>query len=330
MGAAGRAVLSVGRALIVPETRRHFLGALGWTMPPGVDDLDLSAIDPSDVIDKLTILTESTDDDRADTLLMAGRIADLATAIATFIEALDSVVVAFDTFPPNYLQVTGIKDQFVSRLVRLVFVRVIGLESPLALGLLRLADVVRVTDVDEDPSLFQSQHQQFDFNFDRLAALVSPSRSWAQEAYGWKTASPDLVRLIKNISFSLQSFGVHSGQGTMSRRLEELVLQRSVPEADTDPMPALTSTLFRAIAPDTAKGGVAVFGLRASSPGATDAGLGITPTFSGTGDLEVPLFLSDKIDWRAVLFAEASQESHPERASPPGVTATRSPGRNGE
>ena len=129
---------------------------------------------------------------------------------------------------------------------------------------------------------FQPAHRRYSFNFDRLSALIDSGRSWAKEVYGWGTASTDLAGLFSNVADALQSFGWVAGINNLARSDEELILGRSVPEADTSPMPRAGVAVFEAIPPDTAKAGVAVFGLRASSPGATDAGLGLMPFLSKT------------------------------------------------
>ena len=60
----------------------QLLNALGWASPPGLDDLGLSALTFSDVIDKLRTLLDSTEAEQNDELLMAQRLAELTIAVA--------------------------------------------------------------------------------------------------------------------------------------------------------------------------------------------------------------------------------------------------------
>lgn len=56
-----------------------------------------------------------------------------------------------------------------------------------------------VTDLEADLATFRSQHEHMELVLDRAAAIVSPSRNWAEEVYGWGTPEYDATALVTNL-----------------------------------------------------------------------------------------------------------------------------------
>src|SRR5687767_13120728 len=57
------------------------VNALGWELPPGVDDIGLAAVDLTDLLQKLKVVADSSSEELKDEVLMASRVAELGFAI---------------------------------------------------------------------------------------------------------------------------------------------------------------------------------------------------------------------------------------------------------
>jgi hypothetical protein len=185
-------------------------------------------------------------------------------------------------------------------------IRYIERKSEPLFHLLKLLGIIVVTEVEADPGTFRSRHRRLELILDRAAALVSPSRSWATEVYGWETAGYHAPALLTNLRDIFVALGGSANLGSLSRTMAEAFEGRSVPEADTDPMPFVAAHLFRALAPDTAVSGLATFGVRPTSPGGSDGGIGFSPFLIGSSELAFPLYLSDTDSWELVLAIDGA------------------------
>jgi hypothetical protein len=292
--------------LETPQGRLDLLSNLGWMPPPSATDIAIGALDVADILAKAEILIDSTDTERQDDLLMAGRATDLAVALATFAHDIEGAVNAnFDLLPADYLAATDIKAEFGTRLVNFVVVDYVESVNTPLWAILKFMGVFVDTPVAADPSIFQSAHLRREVHLDRLAEIMSPTGQWAHDVYGWGTTTYDSSLLLGNIGDVITAFGGRAVLKSMTEALEEAVVQHPVPEAATSPMPLLPVELFRALAPDTARFALALFGLRASSAGATDGGIGLMPFVTGNATASFPLNLSAD-DWEAVLSVDGA------------------------
>lgn len=313
LGKAGSEIARALRQLRVPvasiDGRTELLSALGWTLPPGVNDVAIGAIDVADVLEKFDTLNRSTDAEENETLLMLERDAQLALAIGKFVQSLATLSAqVFNGLPADWLAATNIKAEFPKRLLDLVVLQYVESVSVPLFNLLKLAGIFVVTNVEEDPSQFRSQHRHLELVLDRAGAIISPSRDWAKEVYGWGTPQYDAVALVTNLRDMFVALGGLANVGNLPRAMEEAIEGRAVPEADTNPMPMAGAQLFRSLLPDTAVGGLAVFGVRPSTPGGNDGGLGFTPFLVGTTEFSFPLYFSTD-SWDLVFKIEGASVS---------------------
>ena len=100
----------------MPDGPRTLLGSLGWDLPPGVDDIGLATLDIGDVGQRLTAWNDLAADPEADEGDEAAALAELALSVGRAIVDLSEVEL---TAPQDYLDRTGIVDEFLPRLVEL-------------------------------------------------------------------------------------------------------------------------------------------------------------------------------------------------------------------
>lgn len=298
--------IHVGRALNLLEGfladargAEQLLRLLGWSLPPGVDDIGLAAVDISRLVGALEELDAALLTRPADAARIDLAIVEVVLAFGETIEALESVAAGF-TATPEYLERTGITDEFLPRLLDLVVIQSLLTSSGGAVSLGQLLGVLAFEPHAEDPDIFQVEHHRHVVYWDRLPRLVSEPGDLMREVYGWGTADFDVEKLLLNVVNLLGHVGVSGSVRPLPRRVEERLSGAPVPEADTDPAVQLFVSLARGVGFDPVDVGLSLFPLRASAPGATDAGVGLSPFAHGTQELEFPL------DERLALVLEAS------------------------
>src|SRR5919109_4576756 len=109
------ALTAAGAIARLEDGPRALLGALGWDLPPGVDDIGLAALDVGRVGERLAVWNqlasdpvESSDED------VAVALAELAVAVGESVLDLSRVHLEA---PQEYLDRTGIVDEFLTRLL---------------------------------------------------------------------------------------------------------------------------------------------------------------------------------------------------------------------
>src|SRR4029079_12843020 len=117
-------VLSKLDALVkLTDGTSAFVNALGWGLPPGVDDIGLAALDLSDLLQKLKAVANSSSEEQKDEILMARRVAELGLAIGTtadhITELADSLSALFGGFG-DYLDRTNIHKELPRRMLDLL------------------------------------------------------------------------------------------------------------------------------------------------------------------------------------------------------------------
>ncbi len=79
---SGRLLEQLGLLFQQTDRVRELLNVLGWAAPPGLEDIGLSALDFSEVLEKVQTLLDSTEAEQNDELLMAQRVVALSVAVA--------------------------------------------------------------------------------------------------------------------------------------------------------------------------------------------------------------------------------------------------------
>jgi hypothetical protein len=287
----GRALRPLADGVSSPAQAAGLLARLGWALPPGVADLGLTGLTVSDVIDKLLVLLRSTDAEREDAILMATRAADLLRAIAELLANVKTIVDALPTLPAltaDYLARTRIDQELPRRLLDYLLVDYLRTVANGTYRVLKLAGIVDARDMPADTANYQTAHERLSFHPERIGSLLSPSRDWAGETYGWGTNAPDLDHLLGNIGDVLLGLGGTAFLQDMPPELET-ALNGSSPPAGTPPFKSLSVHLLRGIGTDTYVIGVALNELRSTVVGGTDSGLALTPFALGSITRDFPL-----------------------------------------
>ena len=287
-----KAVAPLESLLSSPEEARALLNVLGWDLPPGVDDIGLS-IDVGAVIDQLQVIERSTPDERKEPAVMAARYGELLAKVARLVADIRAAAAALsNALSADYLNATRIHEQLAPRLLDYLIIRYAEEEHYRVYSLLVLIGIFHVEAKQADATIFQVEHVQRSLMYGRIGKLLSDPGGLAAEAYGWGTADLDSAALLINVAQLLQAFGATLRPGPLSRRVEESLLGRAVPEADTQPMPRVVIDLIRGLGLDPLTVGLSVFGLRPTGAGGADGGIGVAPFVAGTAELVFPLSAS--------------------------------------
>ncbi|HEY2284832.1 MAG TPA: DUF6603 domain-containing protein [Streptosporangiaceae bacterium] len=284
-----RALAPLESFLSNPEDARMLVNALGWDLPPGVADIGLS-VDVGAVIDQLLVIDGSTPDERKDAAVMAVRYAELLAKVAGLVADIRTVAAGLSqALSAGYLSATRIHEQFALRLLDYLIIRYAEQEHSRVYRLLVLIGIFQLEAKPADPAIFQVEHVRRTVAYRRLGQLLSDPGGLATAVYGWDTAGFDSEALLVNVAELLLAFGAALRPGPLPRQVEESLLGRAVPEADTDPMPRVAIDLIRGLGLDPLAVGLSFFGLRPTAAGGADGGLGIAPFVAGAAELVFPL-----------------------------------------
>lgn len=289
LAGVGSVLAAVGSVAALPEGPRLLLRSLGWDLPPSVDDVGLAALDLGEVGRRLTIWTELASDPESDEGDAAGALAELALAVGNAIVDLSAVQL---TAPQDYLDRTGIVDDFLPRLLDLSLVQAFAATSRPALDIAVLLGLVELRRESADPARFQVAHLRHVVHWDRLETLVTAPSDLLRDVYGWGTTGYDATALVVNLGAALQ----HVAVGARTRQLGALPLMRlhGGPPPAHPPMtqlflPLLGADVAGSNGDDPSEAGLTVFGLPPTTAGGADGGLGVAPYARGTAELRVPL-----------------------------------------
>jgi len=272
---------SVGK---VPDGPRTLLRSLGWDLPPGVDDIGLAALDLGDVGQRLTAWTELSADPEADEGDEAAALAELALSVGRAIVDLSEVELSA---PQDYLDKTGIVDEFLPRLLELYLLQSAAVASRPAFDIAVLLGLFELRREPADPSRFQVAHLRHIVHWDRMETMVTAPSDLLRDVYGWGTPAYDATALVVNIGAVLQ----HIAVDVRRRELGALPLRR-LHGGSPPPHPPMTQLFLPLVGSDVAgssEAGLTVFGLPPTAAGGVDGGLGVAPYARGTAELRVPL-----------------------------------------
>ena len=161
---------AAGEIAKVADGPRKLLGSLGWDLPPGVDDIGLASLDIGDVGQRLTAWTDLAADPEADEGDEAAALAELALSVGRAIVDLSEVEL---TAPQDYLDRTGIVDDFLPRLVELYLLQSAAVASRPAFDIAVLLGLFELRREPADPSRFQVAHLRHIVHWDRLETMVT-------------------------------------------------------------------------------------------------------------------------------------------------------------
>src|SRR5262245_3900378 len=283
----GQLLKFVGAIAGADEGPEALLASLGWDLPPGVRDIGLASVDFSSLSATLDRLQEAISTD-ADSAVIAAQFAQLLVEVDHAFTHLRAVVAGLSA-AGDYLDQTQIKSEFLPRLTDLLATSRIGAASPIGLLFLQFFGIVTLRPLPADPSTYQVEHVRATVDWGSLPKLFTDPVGLLQARYGWGTPNFDGEGLVTNLSALLEMIGEPARVRALPRRVEEQLTGRFVPEADTAPVTQLVTSLARGDDSSGLDAGVSFFPLRASAPGASDAGLALNPFVHGYTSLQFPL-----------------------------------------
>ena len=301
---AGQLLKFVAAALAEDGGPRTFIGALGWELPPGVDDLGLAALDLTAVVRKFEALEEAQSTN-ADDAVVAAKFADLLDEVIRTVSALRATVAGFSA-TGDYLDKTRIKSEFLPRLSSLMTSSQLSTTSPAAFLLLQFFGVITLRHFPANPAIFQTDHLRANVDWGALGRLFTDPVGLLESRYGWGTADFQGQEFVTNLGAVLEVFGAPARARQLPRRVEEQLAGTMVPEADTSPATQLLFSIDRSF--DVTGGrdvGLSLYPLRPSAPGATDAGLAITPYARGAEQLSFEIAPQIKLEFDSTVALES-------------------------
>ena len=270
------------------------VNALGWELPPGVDDIGLTAIDFTDLVQKLEVVAQSTSDEQQDEILMASRTAELGLAIGVVTDDLtelaDSLSTVFSGFG-DYLDRTNIHKELPRRLLDLLLIKQLSDRSPLTTAVFTLLNLIEFKYFPDDPANFQIEHLRAIVHYDHLKAFLDDPAAHLATTYGWGTAEFLDVLLLERIGQVVRQLGLTIQISTMDPRAEIALVGPPPTAPDARPAPQMNVTIHEQIGEIVGfRLGVAVFGVRPSTAGAADGGIGFLPIIRGQVQASIPFF----------------------------------------
>ena len=275
---------------------KSLINTMGWEAPPGLDDIGLGTIDFTSFLAKLQAVLDSSKEELEDEILMAQRIAELSIALKEFVETIFQLA---ETLPSklsglgDYADRTNIKEEFPKRMFNFWATTYLSGYSPQIFAIFHLINVVEFKHFEPDPAIFQIDHVRPIIHFDAFESLLSDPAAHFKSVYGWGTPDFSDPDLLLRISLLLESLGIAMLLRPLDPRAEEL-FSGLPPPADSSPSLQLLITLYEQLQGiGGLKLGLTVFGLRPTSDGAADGGLGFLPVIRGQATGEIPLFAFD-------------------------------------
>src|SRR6187200_2103225 len=117
---AGEALESLRESFVLKRDRVEVLARLGWTLPPGFDDIGFKVTLVETVVAKWEALLDLLDRENSDKAEIAKRVKELVDAIDAFRVGMRSLMDSLSTsLPLDYLNKTQIHKELLPRLLHL-------------------------------------------------------------------------------------------------------------------------------------------------------------------------------------------------------------------
>ncbi len=269
-----------------------FVNALGWELPPGVDDIGLAALDFTDLLQKLKVVADSSSEERKDEILMASRIAELGLAIGATVDSIrelaDSLEALFGGFG-DYLDRTSIHKELPRRLLDLLLIKQLSDRSPLAAAVLTFLNLIEFKYFAADPATFQIEHVRAIVHYDHLKSFLDDPAQHLATTYGWGTPEFVDILLLERLGQVLRQLGLTIQNFAMDPRAEEALVGPPPTDPGALPAPQMNVTIHEQIGEVVGlKLGLSAFGVRPTGPGASDGGIGFLPLIRGEAEGSIP------------------------------------------
>ena len=286
----GSALTVVGSITKATNGPRVLLAKLGWDLPPGVDDIGLAVLDIERVGMPLTEwaeLANNPDAPTEDQVIALSKVADAVIAVLADLRDL-----RFEA-PQQYLARTGIKDEFLTRLLDLYLIQSTAISAPQVFDVASLLGWFEVKRLEADPTMFQVPHIRHTVHWDRMPKLFTDPTGLFRDTYGWGTSAFDPDTLVIRVGAVLQ----HLAAEVRHRKLPAITLARMQggPLTEHPPQRQLFLPLLGSAGALSGEIGISVFGLPPTISGGADGGLGLSPYAEGTATIRLPLSTTSSV-----------------------------------
>ncbi len=278
------------------DQTEELLNTLGWAVPPGLDDIGLSALDFSELIEKLRTLLDSTEAEQNNELLMAERISELAVALAKVVRDvrqlasdLPANLAGFDDFVTR----SGIVEEFPKRMFDFWVMTSIAGGSPLTFSILHLLNIFEYKRFEADEENFQVEHVRAIVHFDHFKTLLDDPAQHFREAYGWGTPRFFAEDLINRLSRVLLVLGSDVEIQAMNGATVEALTQQPLPNPDLVVTQSLITLHEELGEIGGFKLGFVLFGVPPTAIGNADRGIGFVPFVRGAAETSIPFLAFD-------------------------------------
>jgi hypothetical protein len=186
----GKLLERLGATIRPVKQTEKLLNTLGWSLPPGLDDIGLATLDFSEVVTKLRTLLDSSKAEREDEVLMAQRVSELTIALANAVSSvrqfaidLPTSITGFD----DYISRSRIDKELPKRMFDFWVMTSMAGGSPLTFALFHLLNIFEYKRFEADEQIFQVNHTRAIVHFDHFKTLLDDPAAHFREAYGWGT-----------------------------------------------------------------------------------------------------------------------------------------------
>src|SRR5262245_9831702 len=153
--------------------------------------------------------------------------------------------------------------------------------------------MIEVRHFAADHEIYQVEHARAIIHYENFGSLVNDPSQHFKKIYGWGTPEFLSTDLIGRIGQALQAIGASVRLQSLHPTTEEILIGQPAP-ATSEPSPQLIVNLYEELGEiGGLMLGLSVFGVRPSSAGGSDGGLGFLPILRGQAHGEVPLYPFD-------------------------------------
>lgn len=186
----GQVLAVLNNVVQLTSGSKAFINALGWELPPGVNDIGLSALDFTDFLEKLRVVIESSESEFEDEFVMAPRVAELGLAagamanrISDLAETLPVVLGGFG----DYVDRTNIHKELPRRMFDFLLINQLSDRSPLTMAILNFLNIIEFNYFPADPENFQVEHLRGIIHYSHLKTFLTDPAEHMATAYAWGT-----------------------------------------------------------------------------------------------------------------------------------------------
>lgn len=295
--AIGEVLSSLEQVLESSSKAKALINALGWELPPGVEDIGLASIDLTAFLEKLRIVIESSEEEWESEILMASRIADLAEALSRIVGEINHLARELPSQLNeygDYVSRTNIDKELSKRMSDLLIAGYLSKKSNPLFSILQLLNIVEFRHFEADPDNYQIEHVRAIVHYKHINSLLSDPSEHLKETYGWGTTEFSSLDLLTRIGEVLRALGATVRMQPMDPRAEKALVGDPAYDTTNNPAPQMFIQLYEDLGEIAGLMlGLTVFGARPTLEGASDGGIGFLPIVRGHVEGEIPLYAFD-------------------------------------